>query len=73
MLILVLCQVGWLKEGLLYCKKIKAKVILQVTMTYNLFAINVEVIVGCNYRSDLWTFGSTEVVLRRTGRIQEKI
>ena len=39
----------------------------------NLFTINVEVIVGCNCGSDLWTFRSTEVVTRRTERMQEKI
>ena len=31
-----------------------------------MFAINVEVIVSCNCRSNLWTFRSTEVVARRT-------
>ena len=31
-----------------------------------------EIIVGCNCRSDLSTFRSTEVVIRRTERMQEK-
>ena len=29
-----------------------------------------EVVVGCNCRSDLWTFRSTEVVTRRTERLR---
>ena len=49
------------------------KVKSQVIIDYNLFAINVEVIVGCNCRSDLWIFRSTEVVTRITERMQEKI
>ena len=41
-------------------------IIIVIIKTYNLFAVNAEVIVTCNRRSDLWTFRSTEVVTRRT-------
>ena len=41
--------------------------------TYNLFAINVEVIVGCSCRSNLWTFRPAEVITRITEMMQEKI
>ena len=36
------------------------------------FAINVEVIGRCNYRSDIYTFRSIEVVTRKAERVQER-